>query len=739
MANIKKSFNFRNGVQVDNDNFVVNPNGLVGIGSTVPREFLDVRGNVIIDGTLTVGSINSAILSVTNPTFTTVNVGITSITSGIISATSGIVTYYGDGGKLLNLPTSQWIDVDSGFGYTSIYSAGNVGIATTNPVFTFQVGRNPIVSDGIGISSNGNVYSSGIITATRFVGIVTGNVTGDITGNINSSGISTFSTLKVGTAVTISDGIVTATTFVGGLEGNVTGNVTGNIYSSGISTFSTLKVGTGVTINGGIVTATTFVGALSGTATSTTNVPNLTGAITSNNTTTSLGSFTSAQLATALSDETGSGANVFATSPTLVTPTLGSATATSIIVGSGVTINSEGIVASAGIITAFGFNGALTGSVVGIASTARDLTSDARVSIAHVASQTSSIGISTVSTRLYAESIGIGTNSPVSDITVRRNGAAEIQVISDTGAAVVAFGRSESITGFNGVLRSGNTSNLFPYSTPDSVDLLNFGRGNVNFYLEAGDSGIGTGSYFWHRKTTSRLMTLTYDGKLGIGKTNPDVSLDVVGIITCTSIFADADLSVSNNATIEGDLSVNGILTLGSIVLPPTITSNLIGNVNTTTGISTFNKVRALSNVIAQGSLGVGIIVEASTLGVPFIVNDPQLIQNVFGVTYAGEVLIGTSDNFVSGINSPNRASTFGAIGVGTTALSCAVDFTFAGREVTGEGGVGITTQFEYMRVPRVTTDERNNFLGLIGGEIVYNTTVNRHQGYDGTTWNNLY
>ena len=46
MANIRKSFNFRNGVQVDNDNFVVNPNGLVGIGTTIPSELLDVRGTL---------------------------------------------------------------------------------------------------------------------------------------------------------------------------------------------------------------------------------------------------------------------------------------------------------------------------------------------------------------------------------------------------------------------------------------------------------------------------------------------------------------------------------------------------------------------------------------------------------------------------------------------------------------------------------------------------------------------
>ena len=46
MANIRKTFNFRNVVQVDDDNLVVNPTGLVGIGTTVPTEALDVRGDV---------------------------------------------------------------------------------------------------------------------------------------------------------------------------------------------------------------------------------------------------------------------------------------------------------------------------------------------------------------------------------------------------------------------------------------------------------------------------------------------------------------------------------------------------------------------------------------------------------------------------------------------------------------------------------------------------------------------
>jgi len=90
-----------------------------------------------------------------------------------------------------------------------------------------------------------------------------------------------------------------------------------------------------VTLENLVVTGS-ITASLTGTATSTTNIPNLTGAITSNNTTTSLGSFSSANLATALSDKTGSGANVFATSPVLVTPSLGIATAQSLVV-SGIT------------------------------------------------------------------------------------------------------------------------------------------------------------------------------------------------------------------------------------------------------------------------------------------------------------------------------------------------------------------------------------------------------------------
>jgi hypothetical protein len=83
------------------------------------------------------------------------------------------------------------------------------------------------------------------------------------------------------------------------------------------------------TPSGGV--ATNLTGTASGlTAGNVTTNANLTGHITSVGNAAVLGSFTSAQLLAALTDETGTGSAVFATSPTLVTPVLGVATATSV-------------------------------------------------------------------------------------------------------------------------------------------------------------------------------------------------------------------------------------------------------------------------------------------------------------------------------------------------------------------------------------------------------------------------
>ena len=206
MANIRKTFKFREGVNVD-DNVLVVAGQRVGIGTTVPAQVLDVRGRVTITGDIDYS--NSTTTGVS--TFAEVRLG----TGVTISSLSGIVTavsFSGDGSTLSNLPTSQWQDMDVGLGFTSIYNAGNVGVGTTDPRNTFQVGSNPddVGGKGVGINSEtGNIKSSGIITATTFSGTLSGNAsTSDysvvsasstIAGYATTSGISTTSQGLTGT------------------------------------------------------------------------------------------------------------------------------------------------------------------------------------------------------------------------------------------------------------------------------------------------------------------------------------------------------------------------------------------------------------------------------------------------------------------------------------------------------------------------------------------------------------
>jgi hypothetical protein len=172
------------------------------------------------------------------------------------------------------------------------------------------------VTTGIVAQTNATTFAPRTLTGTsNRVTITNGDgVSGNPTFDISSS--------YVGQATITTVGTITTGTW-SGLFGAVTGANLTNLTAANISAGTA-----GINITGNAATVTTNA--------------NLTGAITSSGNATSLGSFTSAQLLGALTDETGSGANVFATSPTLVTPLLGTPT-------SGVLTNCTGLPMTTGV------------------------------------------------------------------------------------------------------------------------------------------------------------------------------------------------------------------------------------------------------------------------------------------------------------------------------------------------------------------------------------------------------
>ena len=176
------------------------------------------------------------------------------ISSGFITATdpTGIVTYYGDARFLSGMPTSQWLDKDVGLGFTSIYNRGYVGVATDDPRHTLQIGgtTDPLnFGHGVGITSEGNIYATGIVTAHSYVGmgseltLLDGANIG--LGTISNDRLPVLLNSKLPADVSIS-GIVTAT---GGFSGNITGNVTGNLDGTAELANTAVKLQTSRTIS----------------------------------------------------------------------------------------------------------------------------------------------------------------------------------------------------------------------------------------------------------------------------------------------------------------------------------------------------------------------------------------------------------------------------------------------------------------------------------------------------------
>lgn len=187
-----------------------------------------------------------------------------------------------------------------------------------------------------------------------------------------------FSSLTLGAALPVTSGGTGVTTSTG-TGNNVLSNsptlvtpALGTPSSATLTNATGLPLSTGVTgllpvANGGTGTATpalvagtnvTITGTWPNQTVNAAGVGNLTGAVTSVGTATSLGSFSSADLAGALTDETGSGANVFANSPTLVTPNLGTPSA---LVGTNITGTAASL--TAGTVTT---NANLTGAVTSV-------------------------------------------------------------------------------------------------------------------------------------------------------------------------------------------------------------------------------------------------------------------------------------------------------------------------------------------------------------------------------------
>ena len=760
MSDIRKTFNFRTGVQVDDDVFIVRGSN-VGIGTTIPTESLDIRGNTKVVGILTSTHVDfSAGIS----TFGDVKIG-TGIT---VNASSGIITankFVGNGSLLTNLPTSPWTQYNQTYNGATVVSIsknlGHVGVGTTNASSNFQVGANPYdnVSLGVGISSVGNARFSGVVTATAFVGDLTGGISNLIANGISTftddvnfygkSGITSFRWDKSQNRIEILDHTKLALGTNNDLEiyhdrslenqndsnGNtvVDGNWTSVIRESGAGglVFKSdggngpgafqffdanwrplLKLHSGTQARavlhyGGLEVLTTAREGISVTGiTSSTNLK-ISGVSTS-------GSF--------------------------VGPLTGN-----------VTGNLDGDVTALSVGSTF-LN--VTGvSTFGDISTFNDFVDiNDRVDI--------SAGLNVVGLSTFAEQIG-GTSINVSGIVTASSFVGNItgnvtgnvtgnltgNVTGNTSGTAGGLTGTPDITVDDiiankvGINTATTSQKLYVYDETNDVIRVNSNKDGayVSFVDETGNTqkpyvgGRGNDISFGNL-TNGEKVRITGIGSVGIGITNPARPLHVVGASTVTGASY-----VGGTLNIRGDINApDSTLNVNELSVE-SINAFNIGNkarMHSTVGITTLNKLYTTGIATFMGNVSVG----TTSHGQPFVVHDQ--VNKRFTVTSGGFVGICTgSTGLPSDVQlTVNRNAIIKrGIGVGdTTKLEAMVDFSYVGTGYTGDFGIA------YMLPPRSAQTAINAFTRVGGGTtqpgaIVFNVTTNKLQCYDGTQWRDLW
>jgi hypothetical protein len=336
-----------------------------------------------------------------------------------------------------------------------------------------------------------------------------------------------------------------------------------------------------------------------------------------------------------------------------------------------------------------------------------------------------------------ANNVAIG-NTAMQDIT--------------TGGRNVALGSS---AGQN--IQNGNSN--FAMGS-GSLDALVSGSNNVAIGESAlnkttGSTNVGIG--------VGALQNFTGSGATAVGGSSLSAVTSGVRNVALGSSTGGSITTGSNNTIVGTEAMLSsGTAVSGSVIIGYDAGRGITGNDNVVIGARRGSILTGLGTTKLQAvNIGSGAGYFSNENYATLIGADAGNGTSTF--THSGQYNIGIGYQALRNATATRTGSSNIAIGdridlpsvtssnqvvIGSNAVNWLTKFTGGGWLINNSGSA-VTTQTAstYLELngtagaflpPRLTTGQRD-LLTAAAGMIIYNTTTNKHQGYDGTTWNDFY